>query len=80
MSWAYNFETQMETDADPAPGDWVLEIVEDIPGYTVYDVNNGVGRVIGYGPAIAAIRERNPEGRDIWLHDKDGNYRKWFED
>ena len=71
------WEAQMATDHDPEPGDWVIEIVEEIPGYTVYDVNNGVGRIVGYGPLMAALTERNPEERPIWLRDNDGEYRPW---
>ena len=71
------WEEQMATDHEPEPGDWVVQVVEEIPGYTVYDVNNGVGRVVGYGPVMQKITERNPEERAIWLLDKDGEYRPW---
>ena len=72
-----NWETQLETEHDPQPGDWVLELVEEIPGYDVYDVNNGVGRVIGHAHALQAVRDRNPEGRPIYFHEKNGSYRLW---
>lgn len=71
------WEEQMATDHEPAPGDWVVQVVEEIPGYTVYDVNNGVGRVVGYGDVMAKIAALNPEERAIWLLDNDGEYRPW---
>lgn len=72
-----SWEKQLETDFEPRPGDWVLELVEQIPGYDVYDVNNGVGRIIGHAPALAAIKDRNPEQRPIYFHEKNGSYREW---
>lgn len=77
-------DAELSTEHEPQAGDWVFEIAEEIPvrGHqapmTVYDVNNGVGRVVGYGPLMAAIMERNDDNRPVWFHDKgDGSYRKW---
>lgn len=67
----------MATGVEPSPGDWVIQLVEDNPGFAVYEINNGVGRVVGLGPTEAKVSELNPEGRPVFLLDRDGEYRRW---
>lgn len=67
-------EAELATDIEPQEGDWVFEIDQD----GIYVVNNGVGRVNGYGPLVTVINSANPEGRPVYFHDTaEGSYHIW---